>query len=120
MTTLKKYKEQDKVDPGKDLAEKTLEYMKTHPDVDYQTASDIVFMQNTDIAKSYSKGREVEARKEAKNAYEQELDASVELAQKTEIVMLERGLSYSKASELVFAQNPELFKQYAGQFIDLD
>ncbi len=79
MTVLKKYGEKDNIDPGKDLAEKTLEYIEKHPHLDYQTASDIVFKKNLDIARAYSEGQEIEKRKEAKTAYEEEMNASAEL-----------------------------------------
>lgn len=118
MTTLKRYEGKDAEDPGKDLAEKALQYMETHPDVDYQTASDIVFKKNPDIAKSYSAGREVEARKEARNAHEEELDASEEMARLTEINMLKFNLGYAEASELTHKENPELFKQYVSRILD--
>lgn len=86
MELKKHYDEKDSIDPGKDLAEKALAYMEQHPDVDYQTASDIVFKKNLGIARVYSEGRGDEERKEAKTAYEEEMNASAEMSRLTEII----------------------------------
>ena len=118
MAILKKYQGPDAEDPGKDLAEKALQYMEENPGTTYQKASDIIFKKNPEIAQAYTGGQDAEVRKTNKTVYQQELAASEEISQRAQIVMLERGLSYMDASEYVHKTNPELFKRYCAQIIE--
>jgi len=121
----------DKIDTGEELVKRTKEYIKAHPDAEYFEASNIILQSDAELAKAYANndGSRYTAEPEEKlfipaepekkmSEYRQGLDASKEIARKSEILMLERDLDYITAQKLVLKKHPELLKAYCLEVID--
>jgi hypothetical protein len=129
MKTKKYIDGKDKLNASEEVARKTRDYMKAHPDADYLEASNAVLHADTELAKDYAGGTgtyagEIDTRPsfapaepKKKSEYQKGLQASAEIARLSEIEMLENDLTYEVAQKLVLAKNPELLKAYCAEII---
>jgi len=120
----------EKLNASEEVARKTRDYMKAHPDADYLTASNAVLHVDTELARDYAGGTgtyagEIDTRPsfapaepKKKSEYRQSMEASREVARLSEIEMLEKNLDYQTAQKLIFQKNPELLRQYCIEICD--
>ena len=130
METRKYVDGKEKLNASEEVARKTRDYMKSHPNANYLEASNAVLHADKELAKDYAGGTgsfagEVDTRPsfapaepKKKSEYQQGLQASREIARLSEIEMLEKDLSYMDAQALILKKNPELLKAYCLEIVD--
>ena len=119
----------DKVDASEELVRKTKLYMESHPDVDYTTASNAVLQADPELARNYAgntgsydaevkENNFIPSKPQKLTEHQAGMQASAQIAQKAELIMLERNLDYVTAQQIVFKRHPELLKQYTAGIIE--
>lgn len=130
MELRKYYEKSEEISADDELVKRTKEYMAENKETDYSKASSAVLQADPELARAYAmedlsdyqppepEKNFIPAKPKKMTDHQISMQASATIAQKAELIMLERNLDYITAQQIVFKRHPELLKAYTAGIIE--